>query len=407
MIYANRAAARLFGRDSLDHVPVQLIQGGNDVLVQHPIRRELRTASTLLEDGRTLRVMTDVTKARQVEAMRRDFVANASHELKTPVAGILATAETIRSAAAEDPEKVSEFSETLIQDAKRMSRLVQDLLDLARLERGVEPAAPVPLGELLIAEAEAIRNRAEEKGLGLELDVDSQAAVLGVKEDLGLMVRNLLQNALAYTAEGKVEARLYERDGRVVLEVADTGVGIPSYDLGRIFERFYRVDKARFRETGGTGLGLSIVRHVAEMHGGEVSVKSELGVGSTFTLWLPAATPPRLASTLLQTRPRPSEPSFNEEGDRTMRFMMVVKANENSEAGVLPTQEELTSMGKYNEELVKAGALLAGEGLQPSSKGARVKFSGGKPTVVDGPFTEAKELIAGFWLIQVKSKEEA
>jgi two-component system phosphate regulon sensor histidine kinase PhoR len=290
LIYANPAAAAMFGRHKIDQVPPQLEGlGEKEFSVYHPVHRELRSTSVRLSDGRTLAVIQDETQRRRVEEIRRDFVANASHELKTPVSAILVTAETVEQAISENPEYARRFASQLVQEASRLGRLVQDLLDLARLEQRAGIPERVLLDSLVSRQLEAVHTRVAAKGLHLSATLVPGCEVDGLPEDLALMVRNLLDNAVAYTAEGEIRVELSKGEAGVNLTVSDTGVGIPTADLERIFERFYRVDKARSRDTGGTGLGLSIVRHVAERHGGTVEVQSELGHGSTFTVHLPPA----------------------------------------------------------------------------------------------------------------------
>jgi len=241
-------------------------------------------------DGSVLLVVRDVTEARRLEAVRRDFVANASHELKTPAATIQAAAETIRRAATDDPSVVPRFAAQLEGEAIRLSRIVGDLLDLSRLESGSELEDGVALDAVLRDEGERFEEPAAEAGVHLTITANGPARVHGSARDLALLVRNLVDNAIRYTAAGgSVDVALAADDGEAVLTVSDTGVGIPTRDLPRVFERFYRVDRARSRETGGTGLGLSIVRHVVENHGGRVSVDSELGRGTRFEVRLPAA----------------------------------------------------------------------------------------------------------------------
>jgi two-component system phosphate regulon sensor histidine kinase PhoR len=240
--------------------------------------------------GTVLLVLRDVTEARRVEAMRRDFVANASHELKTPVAAIRAAAETIRQAVHDDPEGARRFADRLLGDATRLSRIVGDLLDLSRLEAERSPRDRVRLDLIAAEEAERFMFPAEANNLQLEVSTDTPVAVLGSASSLALLVRNLLDNAIRYTRpSGRINLTVFRRGGDAVLEVADTGMGIPSRHLPRIFERFYRVDPARSRETGGTGLGLAIVKHVAEIHDGRVEARSVLGAGSTLTVRLPLA----------------------------------------------------------------------------------------------------------------------
>lgn len=246
------------------------------------------------EDGAVLLVLRDVTEARRLEAVRRDFVANASHELKTPVASIRAAAETLRTAADADPRAVAGFAERIEREAIRLSRIVSDLLDLSRLETGGETETEEAALDALVAEeVERVRPAAEEAGVRLTLEAAPVPPVRGSARDLALMTRNLLENAIAYTRPGgRVDVAVRPEGEEVFLTVTDTGIGIPSRDLDRIFERFYRVDRARSRETGGTGLGLSIVRHVVDNHGGSVRVQSELGRGSTFEVRLPGLAEP-------------------------------------------------------------------------------------------------------------------
>ena len=251
--------------------------------------RWLRASATPVgDDDSVLLVVRDVTEARQLEAVRRDFVANASHELKTPLASILAAAETIQSAATDDPAVLPRFAALLEKDAARLSRIVSDLLDLSRVEGGSETATSVALDAITLEEMDRFESAAEDTGVTLSISSEA-ASVRGSARDLALLVRNLIDNALRYTGEGgSVAVDVRVDDEEVVLSVEDTGIGIPTRDLPRIFERFYRVDRARSRETGGTGLGLAIVKHVVENHGGRISVESELGRGTRFEVRLPA-----------------------------------------------------------------------------------------------------------------------
>ena len=251
--------------------------------------RWLRASATPVGgDDSVLLVVRDVTQARRLEAVRRDFVANASHELKTPVASILAAAETIHDAALDDPEIIPRFAAQLERDAVRLSRIVSDLLDLSRLEAGSETDASVALDTITREEVERFGAAAREANVTLSVRWET-VHVQGSARDLALLVRNLIDNALCYTGpDGRVDVAVRLDDEEVVLAVEDTGLGIPARDLPRIFERFYRVDRARSRDTGGTGLGLSIVRHVVENHGGRISIDSELGRGTHVEVRLPA-----------------------------------------------------------------------------------------------------------------------
>ncbi len=254
-----------------------------------PARIMSVVATKLPDDERVLVVVSDITERRRVEAMRRDFVADASHELKTPVAAVLASAEALQLALERDPAKAAEFGERVESSAKQLATIVADLLDLSRLEASEREFAPVDVGALVEAEMAKVRGRAAEAGIELRSDL-AEATVTGSEADLSLALRNLLDNALRYTdVGGTITVSVRAGDRLVTISVEDTGAGIPSRALGRVFERFYRVDEARSRATGGTGLGLSIVRHVVERHGGTVTVTSQLGVGSRFSIELPVA----------------------------------------------------------------------------------------------------------------------
>jgi signal transduction histidine kinase len=258
--------------------------------------RWLRASALPVEERMVLLVIRDVTEARRLDAIRRDFVANASHELKTPAASIQAAAETIQTASLDDPVVIPRFAAQLEREAVRLSRIVTDLLDLSRLESGSELEEAVAFDAVLRDEAERFDEPAAEAGVELSIRADVVPRVRGSARDLMLLVRNLVDNAIRYTrAGGRVDVTLGADDGDVVLNVSDTGLGIPQRDLPRIFERFYRVDRARSRETGGTGLGLSIVRHIVENHGGKISVESELGRGTRFEVRLPAVAAERRA----------------------------------------------------------------------------------------------------------------
>jgi signal transduction histidine kinase len=285
-VYANPAAKELVGPNVV--LPNDVLRGDPvEFTVHHPHFRQLLAVTSSLEEGSRLVVIQDITDARRIDAMRRDFVANVSHELKTPVSGILASAETLEVSAAEDPSSVPKFVASLLGETRRLSKLVEDLLDLARLEQETPALEWVSLSEIVAKEVERIEDAAVRKKLSLSVEIQPDIAVLGDVDDLGLAVTNLLTNAVRYTEKGGVTVGLSAADGHALLAVSDTGVGIPGKDIPRIFERFYRVDKGRSRETGGTGLGLSIVKHVAETHDGEVTAKSELTRGSTFRLRIP------------------------------------------------------------------------------------------------------------------------
>lgn len=243
----------------------------------------------------TLLVLTDRTQERRVEELRRDFVVNASHELKTPVASVQTLAEALTVTMRTDPARAASLLPRLNAEAQRLARLVTDLLDLRRLEeRSPGERIAVDLAELSRRVVAELVPRADERDVELAVEAPDRALMVGIPGDLETVVKNLVGNAIQYNRPGGgVTLSLEPRDATLVLQVADTGIGIARQELGRIFERFYRVDPARSRETGGTGLGLSIVRHAVERHGGTIGVDSLLGEGTTFTVTLPIEPPAR------------------------------------------------------------------------------------------------------------------
>ncbi|HXG09779.1 MAG TPA: ATP-binding protein, partial [Gemmataceae bacterium] len=242
-------------------------------------------------------VLHDITHLRRLEQVRQDFVANVSHELKTPLAAIQATVETLLDGALHDPEHGVRFLERVRENTDRLHRLVQDLLTLSRVESGeaVLERRPVPLHAAVEASLSRHEHRAASKGLRLEQAPPAEpVTALTDEEALAEILDNLLDNAIKYTPPGgRITLRWFAEGGAAVFQVEDTGIGIPEKDLPRIFERFYRVDRARSRELGGTGLGLSIVKHLAQALGGSVTASSQVGVGSVFTVRLPEAAVPR------------------------------------------------------------------------------------------------------------------
>lgn len=258
----------------------------------YPERILVVRAFTIDAEGRVLVIVLDLTERRRVETMRRDFVTDASHELKTPVASVIASAEALEMALEHDPASSRMFAEKILASALRLSRLVSDLLDLSRLEAQEPTPGDFDLEEVVISEVKPFVKSARRRDIGFSVQT-TPATVSGSSAELGLAIRNLCDNALRYTEEGgRIAVTLDRRNGEAALTVTDTGVGIPGRDLGRIFERFYRVDVARSRQTGGTGLGLAIVKHVAERHGGRVVVESLLGEGSTFVFRVPLSEKP-------------------------------------------------------------------------------------------------------------------
>ena len=301
-LYANPVARKLLDLPP-DVLPVRV--GPDELLsvarraatVSQPVRAEvnldqrtqLRARATRITDDSIVLVLNDITDESRALQTRRQFVLNASHELKTPVAGIQALAETVNQALDDDPEAAKRFARKLLVESERLSRLIQDLLDLSRLE---DPAhfsnASVDLSAVAEKEAEGLRRLAEEQGIALDVNVVYGIHVRGDEQQIGLLIRNLIDNAIRYTPpEGNVTVTVSREESEVVVDVEDTGAGIPLNAQSRVFERFFRVDQDRSRVSGGTGLGLSIVKHVAEMHGGHVSLQSELGEGSRFRVRLP------------------------------------------------------------------------------------------------------------------------
>ncbi|MEE8331151.1 MAG: ATP-binding protein [Acidimicrobiia bacterium] len=260
-----------------------------------PVRRVLRLYAAPLEFGvesvGAVVFIEDVTDQRRTKAIRRDFIANVGHELKTPLGALSVLAETM--ADSDDEAVRTSLGDRLSQESRRISKLVDDILDLAQVESFAAAPEPIAISDVISDAASQVQLAAEAAGVVLFTEpAPADAFVAGDRRQIVTAVTNLLDNGVKYTAAketdaGKVRVRITVDDDWVSIEVRDEGIGIPESHLDRIFERFYRVDKARSRETGGTGLGLAIVRHVAINHGGEVSVSSEEGSGSTFTLRLP------------------------------------------------------------------------------------------------------------------------
>ncbi len=254
-------------------------------------RRVVQARATHLGLEHILLLVEDRSHAYLVEEVRRDFLANVSHELKTPVGGLMLLAEAVRDAR-DDPEAVARFAKRMRKETRRLDQLVSDIVQLSRLQsedRLSDPDA-VDLGGVVRQAVDDVRITAEERRIDLVVRCDANCWVWGDAGLLTTAVRNLVVNAVAYSASGtRVAVRaLIAPDGAREIIVSDQGQGIPETELGRIFERFYRIDAARSRATGGTGLGLSIVKHVCANHGGDVTVWSEVGRGSTFTIRLPA-----------------------------------------------------------------------------------------------------------------------
>ena len=264
-------------------------------------RRLISARASALGNDHVLLLVEDQSQAHYLEEVRRDFVANVSHELKTPLGGLSLLAEAVRGAK-DEPAAVNRFAKRMQKESRRLANVVNELVELSKLQsedRLLDPQR-VQLGEVVGRAAADVQVAAEEKGIRLAVRSDPGCWVWGDSHLLVTAVRNLIANAVAYSGPDTkvgVHARLRDDGGREII-VSDQGQGIPEAEQGRIFERFYRVDAARSRATGGTGLGLSIVKHVCTNHGGDVSVWSEVGRGSTFTITLPA---PSLGPAVLET----------------------------------------------------------------------------------------------------------
>ncbi len=258
-----------------------------------PPRQTLIVRTRVIDDGRrnlgVIAIIEDVSERRRLEEIRRDFVANVSHELKTPIGALGLLAETLT--VEPDPAVAQRLASRINTEAFRVSRIIDDLLDLSRIESEESPPREPIYINLVMAEAiERVRSAADQRRVNIELDEpDPPVHVLGDRRQLVSAIHSLLENAVTYSYEDStVNVKGAQLNGQIRLSVTDKGVGIPARDLDRIFERFYRVDHGRSRDSGGTGLGLSIVRHVASNHQGHVEVDSREGEGSTFTLVLPA-----------------------------------------------------------------------------------------------------------------------
>ena len=248
----------------------------------------LATAAPL-GSGYVILTLEDRTEARRLDETRRDFVANISHELKTPIGAIGLLAETLQGAT-DDPEAVLKFASSLQREASRLGHIVQEIIELSRLQAATEVknSAECRLADLISDSLERVRILADSKNMRLVADLDDSILIEVSYEQIATAITNLFENAINYSDPGgQVGISLKRIDNFAEIVVTDSGVGIALEDQARIFERFYRVDPSRSRETGGTGLGLAIVKHIALNHGGEISVFSKPGLGSTFTLTLP------------------------------------------------------------------------------------------------------------------------
>ncbi|MBV9850743.1 MAG: GHKL domain-containing protein, partial [Armatimonadetes bacterium] len=253
-----------------------------------PTQRSLHARITPVSDREFLLVLRDLTELRRLERVRRDFVANVSHELRTPLTSIKAMAETLLDGARLDESVAGRFLETIIRESDRLVRLSSDLLDLSRVEARGPNKEEIDLAALVTEVAARFAAPAQKAGVSLTNRAAGPLRVMADRDEMAQVLVNLLDNAITYTPRGgSVTVTASETPEAVTVAVADTGIGILSHDIRRLFERFYRADKARSRASGGTGLGLSIVKHIVENHGGTVGVESEYNKGSTFTFTLP------------------------------------------------------------------------------------------------------------------------
>lgn len=268
-----------------------------EVHIVHPEEKFLDAYATpLLVNGQlegVLLVARDLTELKRLERIRKDFVANVSHELRTPIATLKSLAEALLMGGKDDPEVMENFLQAIVDESERMSRLIDNLLELALIEAGQREWRweKVSVADIIRQIIERFRPAAAQKGLAIIVSVPDELSVNTDADALMQILSNLVDNAVKYTMQGEVAIkaeRVETADGEwIVINVRDTGIGIPQEHLLRIFERFYRVDKARSRQLGGFGLGLSIAKHLTESLGGKIAVQSQVGKGSTFAVWLP------------------------------------------------------------------------------------------------------------------------
>lgn len=268
-------------------------QTGKVEIPRGPIGEGLRDLTVkviaLTKSDQTLVLISDESEAERVHEVRRDFVANISHELKTPIGALSLLSEAVLSAK-NDPESVTKFATRMQHEAKRLTDLVQEIINLSRLQDSdpLQVAKELNINDLVREAVDQCETTSGARNIWVSITEGPDATVLGDREQLIMAIHNLIENAINYSPENtKVSVTTNIEEDIVEISVTDQGIGIPEEELDRIFERFYRVDPARSRETGGTGLGLSIVKHVSTKHGGEVKVWSSPNVGSTFALRLP------------------------------------------------------------------------------------------------------------------------
>lgn len=255
--------------------------------------KEVYGAPVIGDHGRWLGVvivMHDITELVRLEQIRKDFVANVSHELRTPITSIKGFAETLLDGAYKDEKMLLSFLEIINKESNRLQMLIQDLLELSKIEQHGFTVNIMPMGlqDVLIRGAELTGPRLDEKNMSFHVDIDRDIQVMGDANRIIQIVTNLITNAITYSPENTtVTVRLKENETYGIIEIEDQGIGIEKHEIARVFERFYRVDRARSRNSGGTGLGLAIVKHLIEAHHGRIQVESEVGVGTKMIVMIP------------------------------------------------------------------------------------------------------------------------
>ncbi|MFM1654247.1 two-component system histidine kinase PnpS [Brevibacillus sp. B_LB10_24] len=315
IMLVNPAVEKLLGRPSSELVGKLHIEAGNNyglsryidkcITVGEKIRGEIHTYDPVErildinvapyinvkgEAKGAVVVLHDITEIRRLEKMRSEFVANVSHELRTPVTSIKGFTETLLDGALQDEETCRQFLQIIADESERLFRLITEILDLSRIEQKkiTLQLVEVNVFKLIHETAKIVQEQVSRKHLNLILPPEQAITLTTDKDCLRQILLNLMSNAIAYTPEGgTITWSVEQADNQVQIRVTDTGIGIPEKDLGRVFERFYRVEKARSRDTGGTGLGLAIVKHLVESLHGTITVESKEGVGSTFRVTLP------------------------------------------------------------------------------------------------------------------------
>jgi two-component system sensor histidine kinase SenX3 len=284
-LVAERLVAAAAGESSSEQVRTP----GSSSHILQVVARPLQSDDSGAGVVGAVAILEDITERSRQESVRRDFVANVSHELKTPIGALSLLAETL--VAETDPDVVGRLSARIETESQRVGSIIEDLLDLSRIE-GESPdrVELLDLAGLAAQVVERVLPIAEQRGISIRVEANSGVHIEASRNQMVSMMRNLVENAVKYSDDGgKVAVSLRSDDGGVRFEVADDGIGVPERDIERVFERFYRVDRARTRETGGTGLGLSIVRNVVLAHGGQVDLSSTEGNGTTVLVRLPTA----------------------------------------------------------------------------------------------------------------------